>query len=77
MEGFRKVTRLKRDYYETLPSARLSASNTHYLHVFSAYGTLDLDCLVGVVVKASASRAEDPGFVSRLRRDFSGVESYQ
>ena len=33
--------------------------------------------LVGPVVKASASRAEDPGFESRLRRDFSGVESYQ
>ena len=27
--------------------------------------------------KASASRAEDPGFESRLRRDFFGVESYQ
>ena len=26
--------------------------------------------LVGVVVKASASRAEDPAFESRLRRDF-------
>ena len=26
--------------------------------------------LVGLVVKASSSRAEDPGFVSRLRRDF-------
>ena len=33
--------------------------------------------LVGLVVKVSASRAEDPGFKSRLRRDFSGVESYQ
>ena len=33
--------------------------------------------LVGLVVKASASRVEDPGFESRLRRDFSGVESYQ
>ena len=33
--------------------------------------------LVGLVVKASASRAEDPGFESRLRRDFSEVESYQ
>ena len=31
--------------------------------------------LVGRVVTASASRAEDPGFESRLRRDFSGVES--
>ena len=28
--------------------------------------------LVGLVVKASASRAEDPGFESRLRLDFSG-----
>ena len=31
-----------------------------------------LDRLVGLVVKASASGAEDPGFESRLRRDFSG-----
>ena len=30
------------------------------------------DCLGGLVVKASASGAEDPGFESRLRRDFSG-----
>ena len=35
------------------------------------------DSLVGLVVKASASRAEDPGFESRLCRDFYGVESYQ
>ena len=35
------------------------------------------DRLVGLVVKASASRVEDPGFESRLRRDFFGVESYQ
>ena len=33
--------------------------------------------LVGLVVKASASRAEDPGFESRLHRDIFGVESYQ
>ena len=34
--------------------------------------------LVGQVVKASASRAEDQGFDSRLRRGvFSWVESYQ
>ena len=33
--------------------------------------------LVGLVVKASASREEGPGFESRLRRDFFGVESYQ
>ena len=35
------------------------------------------DRLVGLVVKASAPRAEDPGFESRLQWDFSGVESYQ
>ena len=33
--------------------------------------------LVGLVVKASATRAEDPGFESLVRRDFFGVESYQ
>ena len=33
--------------------------------------------LDGLVVTASASRAEGPGFESRLRRDFFGVESYQ
>ena len=36
-----------------------------------------IDRLVGLVVKESVSRAEDPGFESRLRRDFSGVKSYQ
>ena len=33
---------------------------------------LGLHRLLGLVVKASASRAEDPGFQSRLWRDFSG-----
>ena len=32
--------------------------------------------LVSLVVTAPASRAEDPGFKSHLRRDFPGVESY-
>ena len=31
-----------------------------------------VDRLVGLVVKASASRAEDPQYKSRLRRDFFG-----
>ena len=35
------------------------------------------DHLVGIVVKVSASRAEDPGLESRLHIDFSGIESYQ
>ena len=33
--------------------------------------------LAGLEVKVSASRVEDPGLESRLRRDFPGVESYQ
>ena len=32
--------------------------------------------LVGQAVKASALKAEGPEFESRMRRDFSGVESY-
>ena len=40
---------------------------THIISLFfSSY------CLAGLVVKASASWAEDPGFESCLRRDFSG-----
>ena len=39
--------------------------------------TAFMDRLLGLVVKASASKAEDPGFESRLRRNFFGVESYQ
>ena len=42
-----------------------------------SFGALWLYRLVGLVVKVSASRAEDPGLGSRLRRDFFGVESYQ
>ena len=33
--------------------------------------------LVGLVVKTSAPRVEDPRFESHLRQDFSRVESYQ
>ena len=45
-------------------------------HVFS-YSYSARHRLFGLVVKASASRAGDPGFKSRLLRDFNGVESYQ
>ena len=40
-------------------------------NLFSVVKSSWLD-LVGLVVKASVSRAEDPGFQSRLRWDFSG-----
>ena len=43
------------------------------LHVMTAkLASLLTDCPLGLVVKASASRAEDPRVESRLRRDFSG-----
>ena len=50
--------------------------------VIGLYGEVDcIVCtchlLVGLEVKASASRAEDPGFESRFRREFFGVDSYQ
>ena len=40
--------------------------------IAAIYGLCLTHDLVGLVVKASASGAEDPGFESRLRRDFSG-----
>ena len=46
--------------------AELSLPTTGYTYCASQ------NRLVGLVVKASASRAEGPGFESRLRRDFSG-----
>ena len=48
-------------------------SKTKILHVHF----VQFDRLVGLVVKASASRVEGPGFESHWRRDFFGVESYQ
>ena len=45
--------------------------------VYRRDGSAQTNRLVGLVVKASASRPEDPGFESRLRRDFFGIESYQ
>ena len=41
-------------------------------HFLSPLQLPKADRLVGLVVKESASGAEDPGFESRLRRDFSG-----
>ena len=57
---------------------RVLCFSTFVLCSLSSFCSLHpTDRLVGLVVKASASRAEDPGFESRLRRDFFGVESYQ
>ena len=51
-----------------------------YVYVCVCESTLWFPCLyrlVGLVVTASASRAEDPGFKFSLLRDFFGVESCQ
>ena len=58
--------------------------SVHILGIYSLPGVISPDsflmlimyclflCFFGLVIKASASGAEDPGFKSRLRRDFSG-----
>ena len=46
------------------------AGTVDFYHLITAFSSLDR--LVGLVVKASASRTEGPGFESRLHRDFSG-----
>ena len=40
------------------------------------FSASEWDRLIGLVVKVSTSRAEDPGFESRLCQGFPGVESY-
>ena len=60
--------------FENFPPSDLQATNKHPSPPPSPPQP---NRLAGQVVKASASRAGDPGFESRLRRDFSGVESYQ
>ena len=55
----------------SIPSLRSSMATW-----MSRSASLLRDRLVGLVVKASASRAEDPRFESHLRQDFWGVESY-
>ena len=56
---------------------QLAVEDGYTLYVLSLHPSPSEDRLVGLVVKVSASRAEGPGFESRLRRDFFGVESYQ
>ena len=57
---------------------RLSEVNCEEKYISSVHSFLwKIDLLVGLVVKASASRTEGPGFESCLRRDFFGAESYQ
>ena len=60
-EGYGSIWRRRRVW--TVFGVPLRAQHT---------SSFPLDRLAGLVVKASASRAEDPGFESRWRRDFSG-----
>ena len=63
-------------FYSTHASSKiivLDILNTHEWLCFPC----QLNCLVGIVAKVSALRAEDHRFESRLRQDFTGVESYQ
>ena len=55
----------------------VSTDSFRILFLICIVGSSSFDRLVGLVVKASSSRAEDPGYESRLRRDFFGYESYQ
>ena len=60
------------------PPVLLDTGHVLEVQVWSAVSNPPVaDRLVGLVVKASALRAENPRFESRLRRDFLGVESYQ
>ena len=62
---------------ECIPSIDPMAQRAHNVGVVVGCLLSFPDRLVGLVVKVSAWRAEDPWFESRLRRDFFGVESYQ
>ena len=70
-------------YVWWLGSVRKQGSFNPFLTVTGTFSVMIgsllyvFDRLVGLVVKASASRAEEPRFESRLRRDFFRVESYQ
>ena len=63
---------------QTVSTRHFPAPKCPYGTEISPHDTLQCSYrLVGLVVKTSASRVEDPGFEFHLRRDFSGVESYQ
>ena len=62
-------------YRQQCEHGRLLTSGANRRRESVPWTAVNVSCrvlLVGLVVKASASRAEDPGFESRLRRDFFG-----
>ena len=66
-------TALQTDARLVSPSFNQQNSRGHCIGGMLGYQE---NCLVGLVVKASSLRAEDPGFESCLRQDFFRVESY-
>ena len=79
--GITKTYRLLSSLKEIITKKKKKKTDVHRntrVQICSSLEWLDpitpgLNRLVGLVVKASSSRAEDPGFQSRLRRgDFSG-----
>ena len=62
---------LSESYSEDILGHQATLTHTH-THTHTHTYTHTHDRLGGLVVKVSASRAEGPGFESRLRRDFSG-----
>ena len=64
-------------YAPLLPFSPICCFASVCFVLFCFFFFVCVDRLAGLVVKASASTAEDPGFESSFRRDFSEVESYQ
>ena len=68
MEVYFKATKTKATTTETF----INEYTLQFTVISEMKDNHESDRLAGLVVKASASRAEDPGFESRLRRDISG-----
>ena len=67
-----------RPVLRSVPHAtKVSVSSSSSSSTSAASASVSSYRLIGLVVKASALRAEDPGFEPRLRRDFFRVKSYQ
>ena len=74
-DGRTNTTHYK-DQYDTRVDQKLLHKCYPARFVLGLSVLVSVDRLVGLVVKVSASRAEDSGIESRLRRDFFRVESY-
>ena len=76
LNSFCKKKKKKKKKKVNKPDRRRNAfvtrQNPNYVSISDQLSFAQGDRLVGLVVKASASRAEDPGFESRLRQEFSG-----